>query len=330
MAIEETVQQIIDNAQEVADTYSDAAKQFGEDAVTAGMAGYFAPAAPGVSTWAYEAPPYKEGEDLATYWARAFDEIWPDLTADLRNMLDTYLNDYFPLDACIQPSSDAWICDVINGNPAREIGLPNHVAQAMWQRGRENIVAEGQSAESKVMSQFAMSGFTMPTGVLAAQLDEVRQAQDDKLLKHTTDVTIEVAKIKVDVTKFAVEQAVRLRLGIADAVVGLVNAYVGVYKAAADAAAAQVEAKQKMYNSAAAWISAMASRASALGGNEAAAGRNHVGVINAESQAWAAKVNSAVQGAAAASRAMGAIASAALGAQHTMGSLNKTETKSGK
>jgi hypothetical protein len=234
--------------------------------------------------------------------------------------MDTYFPD---VDGCVATSSDAWLCETINGT--REIGLPAHVVDAMWLQGREQVVADTMMLEDKALTSYANMGFSLPSGVLQEQLDAIRLDGQKKLADHVRSVTIESAKIKVDVTKFAIEQAIKLRLGVAQALADLIRAWAAVYGAAADAAKAMIDAKLKMHDSAAAWINAMANRQRANQEPDLANQKAYLETDKTNLQARITQQENASKITLGAAEALAKIAGAALAAQNTTAGISYAE-----
>jgi hypothetical protein len=329
-AIMDDIDQIIQNAQQTAEKYAEKAEDFAGDAITAGMGWASTGAASHVDyATAFTMPDFLGGEDLSVMFKTALGDYWGAMDADLQDKLQSWVNVYFPTyDPCVRTSSDAWICETIDGT--RQIGLPTHVVDAMWQKGRERVINDSMLAYEQTISKYAAMGFSLPSGVLEAQLAVVTRGAQEKMSEHNVAITIEAAKISVDVTKFAVEQAVKLRLQIVVAMSDMIKAWVSVYGAAVDAAKATVEAKSKMWNSSADYIRARAAWGDIEIKPSIAEAEVHAKLAIADVQAFGERMKAAVQGNVAAAEAMAKIAAAALAAQQTKAAETYQVSMSGK
>lgn len=120
-------------------------------------------------------------------------------------------------------------------------GIPPAVEQAMFERAasREDMVAQREI--DAVAEEFSTRGFTMPTGMQAARVDQMRQDLAVKKLGLNRELTIKLAEFQVENVKFAVQQ------GIAAENV-FVNLFLNAAQRLFDAAKYEIEAKLSVYN----------------------------------------------------------------------------------
>ena len=89
-------------------------------------------------------------------------------------------------------------------------GLPAPIEDALFARARERLSGEARRTERQAMDTWAARGFTLPPGMLQAQLDEVRQGERLKAAELNRDVFIEAAKWEIESIRFAVTQGIAL------------------------------------------------------------------------------------------------------------------------
>ena len=89
-------------------------------------------------------------------------------------------------------------------------GLPAPIEDALFARARERLSDESRRAEQQAVDTWAARGFTLPPGMLQAQLDEVRQGERLKVAELNRDVFIEAAKWEIESIRFAVTQGIAL------------------------------------------------------------------------------------------------------------------------
>ncbi len=120
-------------------------------------------------------------------------------------------------------------------------GIPPAVEQAMVERAmsREDMIANREI--DSVADEFSLRGFTMPTGMQAARVDQMRQDLALKKLSLNRELTIKFAEWQIENIRFGVQQAVAAE-----------NVYVNIFLNAAqrmfEAARFQVEAQINVYN----------------------------------------------------------------------------------
>jgi len=120
-------------------------------------------------------------------------------------------------------------------------GIPPAVEQAMMERAssREDMMVNREI--SQIAEDFSLRGFTMPTGMQAARIDQARQDSTLKKLSLNREMTIKIAEWQIENIRFGVEQAVAAE-----------NVYVNIFLNSAqrlfEAAKFQIEAQLNIYN----------------------------------------------------------------------------------
>lgn len=120
-------------------------------------------------------------------------------------------------------------------------GIPPAVEQAMVERAmsREDLIASREI--DSVTEEFSLRGFTMPSGMQAARVDQLRQELAIKKLALNRELTIEFAKMQIENIRFGVEQAVA-----AENV--FVNVFLNMAARLFEAAKFQIESQISIYN----------------------------------------------------------------------------------
>lgn len=120
-------------------------------------------------------------------------------------------------------------------------GIPAAVEQAMWARAaeREDLTAEREL--DSISEEFSARGFTMPPGMQAARVDQMRQDLAVKKLGLNRELTIQIAQWQVENIRFACTQAIAAE-----------NVYVNLFLNQAqrlfEAARFQIESQINIYN----------------------------------------------------------------------------------
>jgi hypothetical protein len=120
-------------------------------------------------------------------------------------------------------------------------GIPPAVEQAMWARATDREDLTTKRELDSVSEEFSMRGFTMPPGMQAARIDQLRQDLAVKKLGLNRELTIQIAQWQVENVRFACTQAIAAE-----------NVYVNLFLNQAqrlfDAARVQVESQINIYN----------------------------------------------------------------------------------
>lgn len=130
-----------------------------------------------------------------------------------------------------------WVRTSMNGGT----GLPAHVEDALFSRSRDRITAETRRGVQEAVSSFAARGFDMPPGMLAKQLNVVREQGRNQAAELNRDILIEATKWEIENIRFAVER------GIATEQL-LTNLYENTAKRLYEAARFAAESQITVYN----------------------------------------------------------------------------------
>jgi hypothetical protein len=246
------------------------------------------------------------------YGMDRFDQEFKDRVAWL-------MANYFPsLNGDLITSSDNWIINQINNGG---IGLPISVEEALYARGKDRVIQTGLAAESQALSSFAARGFTLPQGVLVAQLNATRLSTAQNLGKLATDVLVENTKIQVETTKFAVQMAVQLRLGLLNALVAFINAAADVPKGAVQYAQLFTDAKRGIADAIVGYYNAMIREQELKMKGEESQLQLEFGDLNSFRNGFANDISGYGSRVAAAATAVGTVAGSALQSINTIASV---------
>lgn len=120
-------------------------------------------------------------------------------------------------------------------------GIPAEVEQAMVERAasREDEIANREI--DAVSEDFSARGYTMPSGVQAARVDELRQTLALKKLDLNRTLTIEFAKFQIENIRFAIQQGLAVE-GV------LINIFQNTANRMFEAAKFQVDSQIRVYD----------------------------------------------------------------------------------
>ena len=327
MTAEATVQSIISNAQTTANTARDQAIAFSEAAIDAlggalNLGSVPTPDRPNVVI-----PPFDPSIDLTGDFLTAYNNAVADFDPAFQSQITSFINTYFPNFAgCLKTSVNGWICSTITDGGT---GMNPDVENAIWQRSREREVLDARRAEDEAVSGWAARGWAFHGGVLIDAIQRVQQVASDKISTHSRDVMIKQAEIEIENIKFAVEQGVKLRLGVIAALTDFLRAWASMKELAIEKAKALVDAKTRLYQSVAAYYGAIIDAAGLVLEYDKTRVDSAIRQQDIFARAASARDESAVHAALGAADAMGAMASAALGSQNTLAEVAHQTTDSG-
>ena len=143
-----------------------------------------------------------------------------ELLGYLNDMAEGYLDKYFPaINNCLRTLPEEWLCGVISG--IKPYGLDDTVFDHIWQKQRDRAHAARLSEQATLEANMSARGFSMPPGALVDLSMKLSRRDSDALQDVNRDVTIKQAEIKLDLLKFAEQEALRYKLGLMQAMADL-------------------------------------------------------------------------------------------------------------
>lgn len=134
----------------------------------------------------------------------------------LNNEADAWIEKYFPaINQCLRTLPEDWLCGVISGT--KPFGMDKTVFEIVWHQARDRAYRSANSSMRSLEASFSSRGFSLPPGALVAALSQAESDADQAIAEVNIAQAIKDAEIKLELLKFAEEQAIRLKLGIMDA-----------------------------------------------------------------------------------------------------------------
>jgi hypothetical protein len=166
-------------------------------------------------------------------------------TAKIKGVVDSlqtsWLTKYFP--AALPDGIDPLLEQVTSG-----VIVTEAQQEIMWERAKGQTLRDASRYEAEVVRNWASRGFSMPGGVVNAQIQRKNQDLFFANADLAAQQAIKALDIQVDSVKFAAEIATKLRLGLIDGLTGLVSAYLRVPSTATDYATGISNAKRASYS----------------------------------------------------------------------------------
>ena len=151
-----------------------------------------------------------------------FSDLFPgtDSTSSEVQRLDAevekWLDKYFPeINACLRDKPEQWLCKIISGSDP--FADSQHVVDLLWHQARDRAYRAATSEARTIHATYSERGFSLPPGVAVRLVVEAEQRASQAAADVNREQTGRMMELKVDLLKFAEEQAVRLKLGIMDA-----------------------------------------------------------------------------------------------------------------
>lgn len=138
----------------------------------------------------------------------------------LNDEADAYMEKYFPaLSGGLLTLPEEWLINVISG--LKPFGIDSTIFDMVWQKARDRAQKSRQSEQRSLEANMSARGFSLPNGALVELSDRLGQRVADELADVNRDQAIKDAEIKKDILLFAVEQALRYKLGLMQAMADL-------------------------------------------------------------------------------------------------------------
>ena len=212
-----------------------------------------------ITAESFAVPPYTPNINLGNDFKTDFDTEWNGFEVWVRGLMADYVNTYFPtLNGNILTSENTWLVNVVDNG---YLGIPVAVETAIWDRARAKENIDALRLEDEAFNLFSARGFSMPPGVLANRLQTVQQDANNKVSTIARDLAIKQTEISIEMTKFAIGEMVKLRLGIATALAEFMRAWMSLPQMAIDFSKTKAELNKVLWDSSANYIHALVAKA---------------------------------------------------------------------
>jgi hypothetical protein len=233
------VNQIISNAIATAQSATSEANAAARAAQTASMGYAMSDPLPVAYTLGAVEPIVLDAENSTLTFESQRDRI----IALLSDELAGFFIKYYPLAADAFDEATNWLVNSITNGGT---GIDSVVEEQIWQRGRDRVVIDGLRAESQVMNDFASRGFGLPSGAMAARLQEIRFEQLGKTQEMSREAAIKQADMTVENLRFAVGMAIDSRMRAMQAATDYIRSLMSGTDIAARVASINSDAKARM------------------------------------------------------------------------------------
>jgi hypothetical protein len=134
----------------------------------------------------------------------------------LNSESEQWLDKYFPeLHGALRYAPEEWLVGIITGQ--KPFGLSSQVFEAVWHDGRDREYRARNSAVEQIRSEFSAAGFSAPPGAMLKAITRAEERASDAIGEVNRTQTVRDAEIKLDLLKFAQQQALNLKIGVLQA-----------------------------------------------------------------------------------------------------------------
>lgn len=170
-------------------------------------------------------------------------DAWLDkLNADAAEWLDRY----FPaLDDCLRTLPEDFLCGVIGGT--KPFGLDATVFELVWHRARDRAYDTLATAQRGLESAFTGRGFSLPPGAMAAQMADASDKAAAAIAEVSREQAIKDAEIKLELLKFAEEQALNYKRGVLSVLADFMRQWISLPDKDIERARLQAQASASLY-----------------------------------------------------------------------------------
>lgn len=160
---------------------------------------------------------------------------------------DAWMAKYFPaMSAGLQTLPEDWLCGVIAGT--KPFGMDQTVFELVWHRARDRAYRTMASEQTALEAAFTGRGFTLPPGALVAQMADSAERAGNAILEVNREQAIKDAEIKLELLKFALEQALNYKRGILQALADFTRQWISMPDHDLERARIKAQATSTLYS----------------------------------------------------------------------------------
>lgn len=142
-------------------------------------------------------------------------EVADNLLSWVGDEAERWFTRFFPELAAANTNKDKpeqWLWGVISGSDP--FGMAPAAFTAVWNQARDREYRARNSAVDQIRQEFSARGFKLPPGAMVGAIARTEEAAADAIAGVNLAQMIRESEIKVDLLKFAEEQALRLKSGV--------------------------------------------------------------------------------------------------------------------
>lgn len=137
-----------------------------------------------------------------------YETYFHEISTFLNTQFVSFISTYFPTSGYIT-YAQTWIENVFNVGGT---GFAPGIEDQIWQRDRSRLLLDSSRQQQESIATWANRGYPLPPGAANGALLRLQQDALDKVASSSRDRAIEAAKIEIDNLRFAVTNAIDLRM----------------------------------------------------------------------------------------------------------------------
>lgn len=237
---QEFIDSIINNALSTAQQYTEAVGDAADELISA-QGGVYIPPPSTDSDFEVEAeePEIPETKD-STY---TYEAQLEKLVSLLSDQLADFFATYYPLQSDAFDEATAWLVNTITNGGT---GINAYVEDAVWQRARDRVVADGRRVEEQIITGYAAKGYSIPPGSMLKKIERSRFQQAADTGVASTTIAAKQLEIEIETIKFAIGKAIDRRTMAMNAAADYIRTIAASPDAAARVAALNTDTQAKM------------------------------------------------------------------------------------
>lgn len=158
-----------------------------------------------------------------------------------------WMDKFFPsMDKCLRELPEDWLCGVISG--VKPFGQDATVFELVWHRARDRAYRTMATEQRQLEAAFTGRGFTLPPGAMVAAMGEAAERADTAILDVNREQAIKDAEIKLEILKFAEQQALTYKLGILQALADFYRQWIALPDQDLERARLKAQALSSLYS----------------------------------------------------------------------------------
>ncbi len=149
-------------------------------------------------------PANASGVDTALY-----NSTYDRIIQELSDQFAGFFTAYFPADTALLDSAQDWLSKAIKQGGS---GINVSVEDKLWQRDRDRITRASLSAQEEATASWAAKGFPLPPGAAVAAVARIQRDAQLKIQDQSRDRAIKTFEQEIENVRFAIGQAIDLRV----------------------------------------------------------------------------------------------------------------------
>lgn len=164
----------------------------------------------------------------------------------LNEQAEEWANKYFPeVTGGLKSLPEEWLCGVIS--QLKPYGKDKTVFELVWHAARDRAYRTSSTETKTLEASFSARGFSLPPGALIDALAQSEARATAAILAVNVEEAIKDADIKLELLKFAEEQAIRLKLGVMQSLADFYRQWISIPDNDIRRAAVRAQAQASLY-----------------------------------------------------------------------------------